>query len=157
MGSLLIKNQNVEFIISASFGAALAMGISGFMGAYMAEKAERTKQLKELETAMFEDLKNSIIHRASKVASVWIAFVDGISPAAVAFIIIVPFIVSTKLHVLTFQAAAYISLSVTFTILFLLGIFLGKISEENLLWHGLKMVSIGGLLALFFVLLQSII
>lgn len=154
MGSLLVQNQNVHFIISASFGAAFAMGISGFMGAYMAEKAERTRHLKELETAMFENLENTILHRASKIASLWIAFVDGVSPAAVAIIIIIPFVLSAKLEVLTFQVASYMSLSITLVILFMLGIFLGKISKENLLWHGLKMVSIGALLALFFLLLQ---
>ena len=157
MGSFLIQNQNIQFIISASFGASFAMGLSGFMGAYMAEKAERTKHLKDLETAMFGDLKNSILHKASKVASIWIAFVDGISPAVVAILIIIPLILSARTPILTFQIALYLSITIAFVILFMLGIFLGRISQENLLLHGLKMVSIGGLLALFFLVLQAIV
>jgi len=46
-----------KIIVVAGLGASLAMGISGFFGAYLAEKALRIKKLKEIERDLFTNLK----------------------------------------------------------------------------------------------------
>ncbi|MBE0512945.1 hypothetical protein IBX38_07835 [Candidatus Bathyarchaeota archaeon] len=50
-------------------GATLAMGLSGFAGAYMTEEAERAKKLNSLEKSMLTELKNSVVGKASRFAS----------------------------------------------------------------------------------------
>jgi predicted membrane protein (TIGR00267 family) len=61
MGAYIAGVLEIKLILSAGFGASLAMGISGATGAYMAEKAERVKSMKELEEAMFTTLNDTVI------------------------------------------------------------------------------------------------
>ena len=56
MGSYVVGVKDPRVVIGASFGACLAMGVSGFWGAYMAERAERKRALKDLEMALFINL-----------------------------------------------------------------------------------------------------
>ena len=81
-------------IISAAIAGSIAMGASGMSGAYMAEKAERTKKLKDLERAMLTDMKNGLHDKSHRFAAIFAAVVDGISPAIAAMIVVSPFIVS---------------------------------------------------------------
>jgi predicted membrane protein (TIGR00267 family) len=52
-------------IISAGIAGSIATGTSGMSGAYMAEKAERTKKIKDLEKTMLRELDNCV-HKKSK-------------------------------------------------------------------------------------------
>ena len=45
-----------ETVIVTTLATALAMGISGIWGAYLAERAERIRELKKLERHMMTDL-----------------------------------------------------------------------------------------------------
>ena len=47
LGSWIAGVARSEIIILAGLGACLAMGLSGFFGAYIAERAERERHLKE--------------------------------------------------------------------------------------------------------------
>ena len=153
MGSYLVGDKEPHIIVGAAFGACLAMGISGFWGAYMGEKAERTRALKDLETALFMDLKNTVLAKASKIATLWIAFVDGISPSVIALTAIIPYLLS-HINLINFETAFYTSLTLILAMLFVLGAFLGKISRENIVIHGLKMVIVGLAVAAIFLLLN---
>jgi len=51
LGSWIAGVTKPEVVLLAGFGACLAMGVSGFFGALMAEKAERERHLKEMEEA----------------------------------------------------------------------------------------------------------
>jgi len=57
------------------------MGISGVSGAYLAERAERKRDLRKLEMAMLKKLEDTHYARASEFASFVVAAVDGIRPA----------------------------------------------------------------------------
>lgn len=133
-------------IISAGIGGSLAMGISGFFGAYMAEKAERGRRIKELEGAMLCKLDNSVIKEASRFAMVIVALVDGVSPALASMIVISPFALSL-IRAIPFTQAVILSILLCLSVLFILGAFLGRISQENILAYGVAMVSVGLLTA----------
>jgi hypothetical protein len=49
------------------------MGISGISGAYLAERAERKRDLKKLEMAMLKNLDDTHYARATEFASVIVA------------------------------------------------------------------------------------
>ena len=61
VGAFMAREVDPRVIMGAGVGASLAMGISGAWGAYMAERAERRRSLKELENQMF---KNRLCHRS---------------------------------------------------------------------------------------------
>jgi predicted membrane protein (TIGR00267 family) len=129
-------------ILGAGFGASLAMAISGLSGAYMAERAERSRDLQELEKAMLRDMENSIHARAMKAATVWVALVDGGAPLMAGMIALTPFLLAA-LDFMTPTCAVYFSIAAIMAMLFLLGIFLGRISGEKLIISGVKTLAIG--------------
>ena len=133
-------------IIAAGISCSMAMGISGFSGAYMTEKAERNRELKLLERSMLKKMENTIHQEASDFASVFIAIVDGVSPAIAAMCVISPYF-AANLGLVSLSMAFYSSIAATLSILFVLGMYLAKVSEENILRYGIKMLIIGGFTA----------
>ncbi|HOL43703.1 MAG TPA: hypothetical protein PK659_05565 [Methanothrix sp.] len=140
LGAYLSGVQNPGFVITAGVGGSIAMGISGMSGAYMAERAERMRDIRKLESAMLRDLDGTHVVRAFRTASIAVALVDGISPAIAALLLISPFLM---VPMISMSAAAMISLALGLVVLFLLGLFLARISEEVALISGLKMMLAG--------------
>jgi predicted membrane protein (TIGR00267 family) len=124
-------------IVVLGLSTAAAMGISGSYGAYMTERAERRRALHELEESTLFSLKNTGIAAASRYATIVIAAVDGLSPVAAAIVAILPF------FFLSAHDAYYVGAAVAFVELFLLGVFLGRVSRERLVWAGAKLMGAG--------------
>ncbi len=131
-----------RIVVAAGLGASLAMGISGFFGAYLAEKALRIKKLKEIEKNLFTNLNGSVLEEASKFAMIWLALVDGASPAIAAMISISPFILAL-FNIVNVELAIVSSVFLSLSILFLLGTYLGRISKESMIKYGLFMAAAG--------------
>lgn len=129
-------------IISAGIAGSIAMGASGMSGAYMAEKAERTKKIKDLEKAMLTDMKNGLHDKAHRFATVFAALVDGISPAIAAMIVISPFFVA-RLGIIDVEIAFFACIGLTLAVLFVLGVYLAKISDESIIRYGIQMLLVG--------------
>ena len=129
-------------IISAGIAGSIAMGTSGISGAYMAEKAERTKKLKDLEQAMLKDMKDGLHGKSHRFATIFAAIVDGVSPAFAAMLVISPFFL-VNFNLISSEIAFFSSISITLLILSLLGIYLAKISDENMIKYGIQMLFVG--------------
>ncbi len=142
LGAYLSGIENANVVITAGIGGSIAMGISGMSGAYMAERAERIRDLKKLEAAMLRDLDGTHLVRAFRTASIAIALVDGISPAIAALLLIAPFFL---VPVISISSAAMLSIALGLVLLFLLGLFLARISEETPIISGVKMLLVGAL------------
>lgn len=123
--------------ISACLGAAVALFISGLSSAYLSEKAEREKELRELEQALVADLKESDYGQASRYLPILVALVNGLSPLLLSLVILLPLFFSEQIHAL--PSSPFINAIVVALIcIFFLGIFLGKISKTFWLWSGLR-------------------
>ena len=142
VGNWVVNVTKPEIIVTAGLGACLAMGISGVSGAYMTERAERKRDLKDLECAMITKLNDSVITDATAFVSFYAALVDGGSPILTALVSLSPFFL--LLNGLIAVETAYISaLVVTLITLFFLGIYLGRIAKENALLYGIQTVAAG--------------
>src|ERR1019366_4691024 len=138
VGSYLGHAHSSHQVVAVGLAAAVAMGISGFYGSYLIERAERDRSLRELEDVTLSSLEDSDIAAASTYATIVIACVDGVSPFIAAALVLAPFLVGfTSLH------SAYIA----FVELFALGIFLGRVSRQRLVWSGMKL-AVAGVLCL---------
>ena len=127
--------------ISACLGAAVALFISGLSSAYLSEKAEREKELRELEQALAIDLKESDYGTASRYLPILVALVNGLSPLLLSLLIILPLFFAEKGYVL--PSSPFInSIAVALICVFFLGVFLGKISKNFWLWSGLRTLTI---------------
>lgn len=123
--------------ISVCLGAAIALGMSGLTSAYISEAAEKKRELKKLEQAMIADLGESAYGKAAKLMPFYIAFINGLAPFLIASIVIVPLVIGhSDPQMLSHPLEAAVLLA--FLIIFLLGIFLGRISGHFWLWSGLR-------------------
>ena len=127
--------------ISACLGAAVALFISGLSSAYLSEKAEREKELRELEQALVSDLKESDYGMASRYLPVLVALVNGLSPLLLSLLIILPLFLAEQGYVLLLSPFIN-SIIVALICVFFLGLFLGKISKTFWLWSGLRTLAI---------------
>ena len=142
LGSYTTEITDPRIIIGIGMGAGLAMFFSGFTGAYITERAERLREYKELEHNLLKSLDETIHKKALEIASLWVAIIDGGSPVVFLLIILSPFFFSI-LNLVSLGVAYALSILITFLALFLLGVFIGRISKENLIISGIKMLAAG--------------
>ena len=141
-------------IIGAGLGVSLAMGISGFSGTYFAERAERLKKLEELEKSLLMDLDNSVHVKAQRTAMIWAALVDALSPSLAAVIAILPFIFA-HYGLISINDAVIISFLLILLVLFMIGVYLGKISRERVIISGIRIMIVGIITAAIIMLLGN--
>ncbi|HIE19096.1 TPA: hypothetical protein EYP75_05160 [Candidatus Bathyarchaeota archaeon] len=146
LGSWAARVENPYIIVMAGLGACLAMGVSGLFGAYITEKAERKKIIKDLEESILSDLEGSLQQNASEFVPTLAALVDGLSPTLTAMISLIPFITS-MMKIVSIWDSYIVSIILTFGTLFALGLYLGRIARERKWLYGLQMVAAGVVIA----------
>lgn len=159
LGAYLSGAQNVAVYVGSAIGASLALGIfSGFVATYMSERAERLRELKETEKAMLKELKGSIYDRAARVVPVYVASWSATGSLLPPVVGVSPFLAALVLDFrVEIKTLVYLSVTVIIIELFLLGVYLGKISGENKIVSGLRMASIGIAAAMLFAIIDLLI
>jgi predicted membrane protein (TIGR00267 family) len=141
MGNYMARVREPRVIVVTGLSTSLAMGISGLWGSYLTESAERRRDIGELEKQTLVDLQDTKIGKASRMAAVVVAVVDGLSPFLASLLVLLPFFVIQMLP--SIEWGYYASIGMALMTLFGLGLFLGHISKENLIVSGLKTVIAG--------------
>ncbi len=142
VGARVADIDNAMFVILTGLATAFAMGMSGLSGAYMAESAERLRELRMLEKAMLSNMDDTIHEEASKFATVLTALVDGFSPALAALIVISPFFFA-QVGIIALGTAFLASMSLTMMVLLFLGVYLARMNDQSVVRHGLRMLIVG--------------
>ncbi|MGD2148489.1 MAG: hypothetical protein PVH41_17475 [Anaerolineae bacterium] len=140
-GNYLGGIRNPSTVIRIGMAASVSIGVSGLWGAYLAESAERDRELAELERISLTDLSGTKISRAGRMAVAVVSLVDGLSPLVSSMIVLLPFFLAPLLGNILLSYA--LSLVVGLVSLFVLGMFLGHISERSLVGYGLRTIVAG--------------
>ena len=141
MGNYLGDVGNARTVIRIGIATSVSIGVSGLWGAYLAESAERGRELAELERISLTDLSETKIGRASRVAVVVVSLVDGVSPLLSSLIVLVPFFFAPLIG--NILISYVLSLAVGLISLFGLGMFLGHVSGRSLVGYGLRTIVAG--------------
>lgn len=141
MGNYLAGVRNAQVVIHTGLATSIAMGVSGLWGAYLTEEAERKRELVELERAALTDLGQTRIGRASRVAVLIVALVDGLAPFVAALIVLIPFFSTGLLG--NILVGYGLGLALALMGLFGLGAFLGRVSGRSLVGYGLRTLVAG--------------
>ena len=141
MGNYLGGVRDAGIVIRIGIATAISIGVSGLWGAYLAESAERGRELAELERVSLTDLGETKIGRASRVAVIVVSLVDGLSPFVSSLIVLVPLFLAPLMGNILLSYA--LSFGVGLVGLFGLGVFLGHISGRSLVGYGLRTVVAG--------------
>lgn len=141
-GGLEISNFAIG-LTGLSGGIALAM--SNAFGSFIGERAEEARTLRELEEKMMlneGDLDETIIHKQAKKRIYMSMFTHGFSSFIGSFVPVVPFLlIADKL------TATITTVALCFAALIILGLYLGKVSRDNLLKISIEIVLIGVLIS----------
>ncbi len=141
-GGLEISNFAIG-LTGLSGGIALAM--SNAFGSFIGERAEEARTLRELEEKMMlneGDLDETIIYKQAKKRIYMSMFTHGFSSFIGSFVPVMPFLlIADKL------TATITTVALCFVALFILGLYLGKVSRDNLLKISFEIVLIGVLIS----------
>jgi len=137
--------ESARVVISTGLATCMAIGVSGFWGAYFTESAERRRDLDDLESYTLTDLNETKIARASRAAAIVVSVVDGLTPFLAGLVGLLPFFLAPLWGEI--YHSYFLSLAMALGALFALGAFLGAISRENMALMGVKMIG-AGLLAM---------
>jgi predicted membrane protein (TIGR00267 family) len=141
MGNYLGGVRTPGTVIRIGIATSVSIGVSGLWGAYLAESAERGRELAELEKLSLTDLGDTKIGRASRAAVIVVSLVDGLSPLVSSMIVLLPFLFSVLIG--NVLICYVLSLAVAMISLFGLGMFLGQISGRSLVGYGWRTVIAG--------------
>ncbi len=162
LGSMIAMHANFanadlifKSTMLAAFGTCLAMAVSGFSGSYLTESAERDREVDEIGKAMLSDMTNSMYAKATRVTSIVVALIDGLSPSLAALFIITPLIL-VPFGVFDYYSAFYVAIGMSMLLLFILGLFLGTVSGKNKWSYGAKTL-LAGILTATFMFIVSIL
>ena len=151
MGTMAAQVADPAIVLTTGLATSVSMGVSGLWGAYLTETAERKRALRQLNRQTLTDLRDTRIGRAARLSIIIVALVDGLSPLLAALLTLTPFFCAGWLP--DIRWAYYGSLALALLILFGMGMFLGRISQENMIYYGLKTV-VAGLIS---ILLSSLL
>lgn len=137
IGFLISSPADMAVIINACLGAAIALGMSGLSSAYVSEVAERKHALEKLEEAMISDLEQSAHGEAARFAPLLIALVNGLAPLVISLLILTPLWLSNAGIGLPIPPL-YVAIVIALLLIFLLGVFLGRIAGISWLRSGVR-------------------
>ena len=131
----------VEIVVAACLGTAIALGASGISSTYVSEQAERRRELDRLRRAMLKELDDSAHARAARWAPVLVALISGLAPFLLALVIMLPLWLQSAAEA---PAPVLIdtAIGIAFMLIFLLGVFLGRVAGSYWLWSGLRTLAI---------------
>ena len=152
LGFYISDTSDLDLVITACLGAAIALAVSGISSAYISEAAEKKKELQALEQSMGADMKVSMHGRASRLLPVIIALVNGLSPLLASLLILVPVFASSRGISLPFPPLPS-AMAISLTVLFMFGMYLGHISKINLFWAGFRtlLIALATIIIIFLV------
>lgn len=152
MGFYVSGEVTVELACYGSFGAGVALTMSGLTSAYISEAAERSKSLKELEQAMVTSLHSTSQAQVAQFIPIWIALINGLFPFLLISFITAPLWL-TLLQWYIFSQPIGSTIILSLLSLFMLGVYAGSISGTAKLWSGVRTLLIGVAIAIIVLVL----
>lgn len=146
IGFLVSTPADLSLIINACLGAAIALGVSGVSSAYVSESAERKRALRKLEDAMISNLQESAHGEAARLAPILIALVNGSATLIISLLIMIPLWLSNAGIPLPLPPL-YAAIIVALLLVFLLGVFLGRIAGVSWMRSGIQTMLVASITA----------
>jgi len=118
-------------LASSIIGGGVAMGVvSGMIGVYLSERAERLRELRELEKMVAHDLQGSVYWRAAQVIPLYIALWSGLGVLLFPVLIALPHLLAAR-GLLGVEPAFWASIGVGLASMAWLGDYLARVSGED--------------------------
>ena len=146
IGSALTADADSGLVIATIITSCVALAISTGSSVYEGETLEQSRRMDEIGRAMLRPVEETNLGKASKASAAIIALSNSLAPLMSGAIIVSPFVL---LGDETILVAAEVAIVLAIILLFITGFIMGKISERNPWWKGMRMALVG--VAAFFV------
>ncbi|MCG7843856.1 MAG: VIT1/CCC1 transporter family protein [Methanomassiliicoccales archaeon] len=140
IGSALAADADKGLVITTIVTSCVALAISTGSSVYEAESIEQTRRLDEIGRAMLRPVDETNLGKAAKTSAIIIALANSMAPLMASAIIISPFLLIGEGSLLT---AAEASITLAIIMLFVTGFIMGRLSDRNPWWKGLRMAMVG--------------
>ncbi len=145
LGAHLSGEASGQMIFTAGVATALALGISSGWGAFEAERVEqKLLAMKKRRALLKADGEQCLIDDAHGFAMRVSSLVHAIAPIPAGILPITPYLFLREVD------AFPVSIAIGFLLLFAVGMSMGRVSKENLLKSGVRMI-VAGVLTLLVV------
>ncbi len=140
IGLYLAEEAKAYVFIMSIISTAIALGISSGTSIYEAEYFEQIREIKEIEKHMITNFEenNPVITKKAKLTGIFVGIMNFLTPLIIAMILILFFIMLPEL-----SWAFWSTISVSGAILFVSGLYFGKLNNLPPLKRGLRMFIIG--------------
>lgn len=147
-----LSPEAARIIIAAGIGGGIANGLSNIVGAFAAEKTVAHKEIEGIERAMLKrgSIRGSRLYERVRRRILSSGATDGLATIGGSIVPVLPFFILPALSALGWSVAVVLGL------LFCLGIYIGRVSRENLALSGIKMVLFAGAIAGAAILIKMI-
>jgi len=140
IGSALTADADKGLVIATIITTCIALAISTGTSVYEAETLEQSRRMDEIGRAMLRPVDDTNLGKASKASTAIIALANSLAPLMSGALIVSPFLL---LDEETIVVAAEAAIVLAIVLLFFTGFIMGRISERNPWWKGLRMSLIG--------------
>ncbi|MFP4545892.1 MAG: VIT1/CCC1 transporter family protein, partial [Methanomassiliicoccales archaeon] len=123
------------------------------------EKLVKEIEIGELERAMLRgggDLRGTLVDQKLNEELRSCALYDGLATFGGSFIPVTPFIIGSAL-LIPDMVSLYASILLSLALFFLLGVYIGRISKENLIISGLKVAAFGVVTVVITTLIRTLL
>jgi predicted membrane protein (TIGR00267 family) len=156
VGASFATEANLRVIIVTMVTTSLALGISTGVSVFEAESLEQERKISELERALFRGLSGTKIEKSSKSIIMLAALINFLTPPFSCAVTISPFVLAA-LNIVEVDVASWISVTLAFIILFIAGVYMGRLGKKNPWIKGLRMVGFGLAAFIIGVLLDTLV
>lgn len=153
LGYYFADGQRIDTLIASALAASFGLGLSGFVGSFLAEVAEREKEIIELEKALLKKLDGTVFSYAYGLAALFSALMNAVAPALGSLAVIAPLLLVSAMGL---QTAVTFSVLASFTALLTLGAYLARGSGANMVKYAVAMACTGLAVAGVTILLGSL-
>jgi predicted membrane protein (TIGR00267 family) len=140
IASAFSSEPSLRIVIVTIVTSSVALGISTGISVFEAETMEQGIKMREMERAMLTSLEDTHIHRTSRLTILLISAVNFCAPVIAGTLTLIPFLVVGEQDI---RLAAYISLGLAISILFVVGAVMGRAGGRNPLAQGARMAVAG--------------
>lgn len=145
LGSYSTGVSEPSIVVGLISAGALSIFLSGFIGTYISERAEREIKIKELERAVLMELEETVISKLERGKAVIIALMSGGIPSLAVMVLSIPFHLC-RYSILGIEHSYMSSIAEALALLFIMGTYLGSLSRRNRIIYALSTLGAGILL-----------
>ena len=150
IASAFSSEPSLRTVIVTIVTSSVALGISTGISVMEAETMEQSIKMREMERAMLTSLEDTHLHRISRYTIFLVAAVNFCAPIIAGSVTLSPFLLIGESNI---QLAAYISLGLAISILFVVGAVMGRAGRRNPWVQGSRMAvaGVGAFILCFFI------